>query len=88
MAITFITSFLVAFLKGEVAPAYAGLALTYSAQICGVLQFTIRLLSENEARFISVERIQNNIEVSVYVFNLQALIVRKVFQSMCCLLLY
>ncbi|KAK6629679.1 hypothetical protein RUM43_003497 [Polyplax serrata] len=62
LVIIFITSLLVALLKGEVAPAFAGLALTYAAQICGVFQYTIRLLSENEARFISVERIQDNIE--------------------------
>lgn len=65
VVIIFITSLLVALLKGEVAPAFAGLALTYAAQICGVFQYTIRLLSENEARFISVERIQDNIEARV-----------------------
>nr|CAD7196531.1 unnamed protein product [Timema douglasi] len=54
---TCITAFLVIALHGQVSPALAGLALAYSAHISGMLQYTIRLLSETEARFISVERI-------------------------------
>jgi ATP-binding cassette subfamily C (CFTR/MRP) protein 5 len=45
-------------MKGEVAPALAGLALSYAAHISGIFQYTIRLMSETETRFISVERIQ------------------------------
>ncbi|XP_063238702.1 ATP-binding cassette sub-family C member 5-like isoform X1 [Bacillus rossius redtenbacheri] len=52
-----VTSFLVIFLHGQVPAALAGLALAYSSQISGVFQYTTRLLSETEARFISVERI-------------------------------
>nr|CAD7589367.1 unnamed protein product [Timema genevievae] len=52
-----LAAFLVIALHGQVSPALAGLALAYSAHISGMLQYTIRLLSETEARFISVERI-------------------------------
>ncbi|XP_034250693.1 multidrug resistance-associated protein 5-like isoform X1 [Thrips palmi] len=52
-----ITASLVVGLHGIVVPAMAGLALSYSWQICGVLQYATRLLSEGEVRFISVERI-------------------------------
>nr|CAD7397359.1 unnamed protein product [Timema cristinae] len=52
-----LAAFLVIALHGQVPPALAGLALAYSAHISGMLQYTIRLLSETEARFISVERI-------------------------------
>ncbi|KAL0274896.1 UNVERIFIED_CONTAM: hypothetical protein PYX00_002924 [Menopon gallinae] len=56
------TSLLVVILKGEVAPALAGLALAYSAQISGIFQYTIRLMSETEGRFISVERVILNMK--------------------------
>lgn len=36
--------------------AAAGLALSYAAQLSGVFQFTVRLASETEAKFVSVER--------------------------------
>ncbi|XP_066994509.2 ATP-binding cassette sub-family C member 5 isoform X2 [Anabrus simplex] len=57
-----ITSFMVILLQGQVPPAMAGLALSYSAHISGVFQYTVRLISETEARFISVERITSYIE--------------------------
>jgi len=53
-------------LHGSVAPAMAGLALTYSAHISGVFQYTIRLLSETEVRFISVEQINRYCEVRIH----------------------
>ncbi|XP_066602982.1 ATP-binding cassette sub-family C member 5-like isoform X3 [Prorops nasuta] len=56
-ATTCICAFLVVFLKGDISPALAGLALTYCAQISGVFQFTVRVMSEAETRFINVERI-------------------------------
>ncbi|KAJ1529288.1 hypothetical protein ONE63_006086 [Megalurothrips usitatus] len=62
---TSITSFFVVALHGVVAPAMAGLALTYSWQISGILQFTTRLISEAEVRFISVERLLAYIEAAV-----------------------
>ncbi|KAK2586704.1 hypothetical protein KPH14_011742 [Odynerus spinipes] len=52
-----ITAFLVIFLKGEIPAALAGLAMAYATQISGVFQYTVRLMSETEVRFISVERI-------------------------------
>ncbi|XP_021928372.1 multidrug resistance-associated protein 5-like isoform X2 [Zootermopsis nevadensis] len=52
-----ITAFLTIFLHGQVPPALAGLALSYAAHISGVFQYTLRLVSEIEIRFISVERI-------------------------------
>lgn len=65
VTISCITSLLVVILKGHLAPALAGLALTYAAHISGVFQFTVRLMSDTEARFISVERIVNHIEVGI-----------------------
>ena len=60
-----LTSFLVVILHGTVAPAMAGLALAYSWHISGVLQYTTRLISETEVRFISVERILAYVECAV-----------------------
>jgi hypothetical protein len=58
-----ITSFLTVILHGQVPPALAGLALAYAAHISGVFQYTTRLVSETEVRFISVERINSYIRV-------------------------
>lgn len=60
-----ITAFLVVGLHGVVMPAMAGLALSYSWHISGVLQYTTRLLSEAEVRFISVERILAYMDTTV-----------------------
>lgn len=57
---------MVVLLKGQVPAALAGLALTYAAHISGVFQYTIRLLSETESRFISVERMQTAIQVPTF----------------------
>ncbi|XP_023713114.1 multidrug resistance-associated protein 5 isoform X5 [Cryptotermes secundus] len=56
-----ITAFLTVVLHGQVPPALAGLALAYAAHISGVFQYTTRLVSETEVRFISVERINSYI---------------------------
>ncbi|ODN02075.1 Multidrug resistance-associated protein 5 [Orchesella cincta] len=42
---------------GTISAAAVGLALAYAAQLSGVFQFTMRLASETEAKFVSVERI-------------------------------
>jgi len=65
-----ITAFLTIILHGQVPPALAGLALAYAAHISGVFHYTVRLMSDTEARFISVERMNlyhevNNTIVSV-----------------------
>ena len=48
--------------KDIVSPAYAALALSSSFFINGVLQFTVRLVTEAEARFVCVDRIQYYID--------------------------
>ncbi|KAA0709241.1 C member 5 Multi-specific organic anion transporter [Triplophysa tibetana] len=55
-------SLLIVFMHGQIPPAYAGLAISYAVQLTGVFQFTVRLLSETEARFTSVERINHYIK--------------------------
>ncbi|KAL6256406.1 hypothetical protein P5V15_012519 [Pogonomyrmex californicus] len=52
-----ITALLVISFKNEISPAFAGLAMAYATQMTGVFQYTVRLMSETEVRFISVERI-------------------------------
>jgi ATP-binding cassette subfamily C (CFTR/MRP) protein 5 len=52
-----ITAFLTVILHGQVPPALAGLALAYAAHISGVFHYTVRLMSDIEVRFISVERL-------------------------------
>uniref|UniRef100_A0A8B9JU16 ATP-binding cassette sub-family C member 5 n=1 Tax=Astyanax mexicanus TaxID=7994 RepID=A0A8B9JU16_ASTMX len=56
---------LIVFMHGHIPPAYAGLAISYAVQLTGLFQFTVRLLSETEARFTSVERINHYIKVSI-----------------------
>ncbi|XP_073676055.1 LOW QUALITY PROTEIN: ATP-binding cassette sub-family C member 5 [Garra rufa] len=53
---------LIVFMHGHIPPAYAGLAISYAVQLNGLFQFTVRLLSETEARFTSVERINHYIK--------------------------
>lgn len=52
-----ITALLVISFKNELSPAFAGLAMAYATQMTGIFQYTVRLMSETEMRFISVERI-------------------------------
>uniref|UniRef100_A0A8C5H0C1 ATP-binding cassette sub-family C member 5 n=1 Tax=Gouania willdenowi TaxID=441366 RepID=A0A8C5H0C1_GOUWI len=54
---------LIVFMHNQIPPAYAGLAISYAVQLTGLFQFTVRLLSETEARFTSVERINHYIKV-------------------------
>uniref|UniRef100_A0A3B3TQE8 ATP-binding cassette sub-family C member 5 n=1 Tax=Poecilia latipinna TaxID=48699 RepID=A0A3B3TQE8_9TELE len=53
---------LIVFMQNQIPPAYAGLAISYVVQLTGLFQFTVRLLSETEARFTSVERINHYIK--------------------------
>lgn len=59
------TALFVVCLKGQVPPALAGLAMSYSGQMSGIFQFTMRMFSETELRFISVERINHYLKVSL-----------------------
>ena len=59
-----ITAFLTVILHGQVPPALAGLALAYAAHISGVFHYTVRLMSDTEVRFISVERMNLYHEVN------------------------
>ncbi|XP_028444687.1 multidrug resistance-associated protein 5 isoform X2 [Perca flavescens] len=52
----------IVFMHNQIPPAYAGLAISYAVQLTGLLQFTMRLLTETEARFTSVERINHYIK--------------------------
>ncbi|XP_054886827.1 ATP-binding cassette sub-family C member 5-like [Poeciliopsis prolifica] len=53
---------LIVFMQSQIPPACAGLAISYAVQLTGLFQFTVRLLSETEARFTSVERINHYIK--------------------------
>ncbi|CAL8263711.1 unnamed protein product [Lota lota] len=64
---------LIVFMHRQIPPAYAGLALSYAVQLTGLFQFTVRLLSETEARFTSVERINH------YIKNLESEAPRQMF---------
>lgn len=66
VVITGITAFLAITLHGQVAPALAGLAIAYAATISGIFQYVIRMVSEAETRFISVERINSYVMVSIF----------------------
>ncbi|XP_072292178.1 ATP-binding cassette sub-family C member 5 [Eucyclogobius newberryi] len=53
---------LIVLMRNQIPPAYAGLAISYAVQLTGLFQFTVRLVTETEARFISVERINHYIK--------------------------
>ncbi|XP_018418340.1 PREDICTED: multidrug resistance-associated protein 5-like [Nanorana parkeri] len=57
LAIITVAALCVVFMHGKISPAYAGLAMSYAVQLTGLFQFTVRLVTETEARFTSVERI-------------------------------
>ncbi|XP_069753242.1 ATP-binding cassette sub-family C member 5 isoform X3 [Narcine bancroftii] len=57
------TAVIIVFMHGHIPPAYAGLAISYAIQLTGLFQFTVRLASETEARFTSVERIHHYIKI-------------------------
>ena len=48
--------------RGLVSPAFAGLALMTAFMLSGLLQFTFRMLTESEARFVCVDRIADYIK--------------------------
>ncbi|XP_037534347.1 multidrug resistance-associated protein 5-like [Nematolebias whitei] len=56
------TALMMVLMHGKIPPAYAGLAISYAVQLTGLFQFTVRLASETEARFTSVERIHHYIQ--------------------------
>uniref|UniRef100_A0A8C3YJJ1 ATP-binding cassette sub-family C member 5 n=1 Tax=Catagonus wagneri TaxID=51154 RepID=A0A8C3YJJ1_9CETA len=56
------TGLMIVLMHGKIPPAYAGLAISYAVQLIGLFQFTVRLASETEARFTSVERINHYIK--------------------------
>uniref|UniRef100_A0A8C9AJL8 ATP-binding cassette sub-family C member 5 n=1 Tax=Prolemur simus TaxID=1328070 RepID=A0A8C9AJL8_PROSS len=56
------TGLMIVLMHGQIPPAYAGLAISYAVQLTGLFQFTVRLASETEARFTSVERIDHYIK--------------------------
>ncbi|XP_056411928.1 ATP-binding cassette sub-family C member 5-like isoform X2 [Hyla sarda] len=62
LAVITLTAICVVFMHGTIYPAYAGLALSYAVQLTGLFQFTVRLATETEARFTSLERINYYIE--------------------------
>ncbi|XP_070538074.1 ATP-binding cassette sub-family C member 5-like [Ptychodera flava] len=57
LTITVLTAIFVCLTHGNLAPSYAGLALSFAVQNAGVFQITVRLMAEVEARFTSGERI-------------------------------
>ncbi|XP_054985696.1 ATP-binding cassette sub-family C member 5 isoform X2 [Sorex araneus] len=56
------TALMIVLMHGQIPPAYSGLAISYAVQLTGLFQFTVRLASETEARFTSVERINHYIK--------------------------
>ncbi|XP_060540945.1 ATP-binding cassette sub-family C member 5 isoform X2 [Pantherophis guttatus] len=62
IALITVTGLMIVFMHGQIPPAYAGLAISYAVQLTGLFQFTVRLASETEARFTSVERIDHYIK--------------------------
>ncbi|XP_051952983.1 ATP-binding cassette sub-family C member 5-like [Xyrauchen texanus] len=62
VALISITALMIVLMHGQISPAYAGLAISYAVQLTGLFQFTVRLASETEARFTSVERIHHYIK--------------------------
>ncbi|XP_042315891.1 multidrug resistance-associated protein 5 isoform X1 [Sceloporus undulatus] len=56
------TGLMIVLMHGQIPSAYAGLAISYAVQLTGLFQFTVRLASETEARFTSVERIDHYIK--------------------------
>ncbi|XP_065816052.1 multidrug resistance-associated protein 5 [Labrus bergylta] len=62
VALISITALMMVLMHGRIPTAYAGLAISYAVQLTGLFQFTVRLASETEARFTSVERIHHYIQ--------------------------
>lgn len=47
----------IVFLHGTVSPSFAAMALIYCSTLSGLFQYTVRIISETQARFTNVERI-------------------------------
>ena len=58
-----VTAGLVVALHGIIPASMAGLVLAYSRQLSGTIQYAVRLASETEARFMSVQRMHTYIKV-------------------------
>ncbi|XP_071488722.1 ATP-binding cassette sub-family C member 5-like [Diadema antillarum] len=52
-----VTALSIVLTHGKTPPGLAGLAITFTMQVLGIFQFTMRLAAEVEARFTSVQRI-------------------------------
>lgn len=65
LSVTSCTAILALFLRGVVDASFAGLALAYAAQLSGIFQYTVRLSTETEARFTSVQRLNDCSKVLV-----------------------
>ncbi|KAK4289504.1 hypothetical protein Pmani_037528 [Petrolisthes manimaculis] len=52
-------------LRGSVEASFAGLALAYAGQLGGIFQYSVRLSAETEAKFTSVQRLNNCIKFLV-----------------------
>ncbi|XP_076436012.1 ATP-binding cassette sub-family C member 5-like [Babylonia areolata] len=57
VAITGVTSLIIILTNEHITAAMAGLALSSAIQMTGLFQFTVRLATETEARFTSVQRV-------------------------------
>ncbi|KAF8763919.1 Multidrug resistance-associated protein 5 like [Argiope bruennichi] len=62
LLITLITILFVLYLRDQVNPAFAALALVLVLQLSGLYQYIVRIGCELESRFTSVERIQTYVE--------------------------
>uniref|UniRef100_UPI00358FE290 ATP-binding cassette sub-family C member 12 isoform X2 n=1 Tax=Myxine glutinosa TaxID=7769 RepID=UPI00358FE290 len=60
--ITFVVALFVVLNNGLIDSSQSGLALSYAMRLTGMLQFCVRMGTETEARFTSVERITDYIE--------------------------
>ncbi|KAK5935847.1 hypothetical protein CgunFtcFv8_021166 [Champsocephalus gunnari] len=58
----FVSLFVVLSSNEDISPSLKGLALSYTIQLTGVLQYVVRQSTEVEARFSSVERLQEYIK--------------------------
>lgn len=63
VAVTGIAAGMVVALHGVIPAAFAGLALAYSGQLTGIMQYTVRLATETESRFMSVQRMHTYLKV-------------------------
>ncbi|XP_072049289.1 ATP-binding cassette sub-family C member 5-like [Amphiura filiformis] len=62
MLLTMTVALCVVFTHGHIAPALAGLALSYATSLLGSFQYTVRMTAEVDAHFTSVERIVDYIK--------------------------